>query len=687
MVISRRLAFSVAAVTLLSGIMAAPVAAADPWQRSIRIRNDLPITIYPVISAVRNQNGPQCGSDSLLYRIIVNAGKKGAGIPTGQTVTVQLPKATPCWYNAVRLYLFSVDLATYETRISPDEQTVADGIQWNPPICPNDACWTGTAKTQYQIDAPAQLTEYTINSIDPATGMPFQNGNDTRGIPVVDLDLSFVDSVYLPVAIGLDDGGATQYMGTALSYGDFNRQAKAFLAINDSNGRPLWSEFAAYSPVNWPNNLFNDLGSQRTDQVEGGYNLVNSVLTSAPTPSYMPTYRGPAACTSPKNEICMKSGLVGICCPAPSANGPVFLNCCAVQPYLIDNTTKINATVANPNGTASNPSVDVFVEGWTNWITGNPCSDIGKIKTWPSNQPAFNKQAFCDTFRATVQFLWQSFTPACHLVPAGPAKNQCIVNSIIGYASNEKAGQLPESVQAVQRSVPWGDPSKGQLQYSFDKFLLFWAPYTSIFNLNPYTRFVHNPDDGLDAPGAYSFSIDDLFGNLQSAGSGFIIDVGGKAALPNQEAYDPYEQYAAAFAAGWDHAGVCGRRAIFPTGKPGSSPISFWSNGLPQTPCEIVFYKTAAESGTNAQFAKYQITETSKTVTDTYTGLTQTVTELVYDKAYCEANSTPALVAPPVAVCTNTNTAPNFTGTAAYVSLSDADKPKITLNVPAPIVP
>jgi len=210
MVISRRLAFSVAAVTLLSGIMAAPVAAADPWQRSIRIRNDLPITIYSVINAVRNQNGPQCGSDSLLYRIIVNAGKKGAGIPTGQTVTVQLPKATPCWYNAVRLYLFSVDLATYETRISPDEQTVADGIQWNPPICPNDACWTGTAKTQYQIDAPAQLTEYTINSIDPATGMPFQNGNDTRGIPVVDLDLSFVDSVYLPVAIGLDDGGATQ---------------------------------------------------------------------------------------------------------------------------------------------------------------------------------------------------------------------------------------------------------------------------------------------------------------------------------------------------------------------------------------------------------------------------------------------------------------------------------------------
>ncbi len=661
-----RLALSgcLAAAFALFGVFTVPAAADDPFQRDITFRNDLPIAIYPVITADQIDN---CATTKMLRRIIVNYGQKGAGIPPGQTVKVNIPKSPHCWYNAARVYIFSVDLTKFETRLNADEQTVADGAKWDPPLCADDACWTGTAVTQYPIDAPAQLLEYTMFS------QGFVDPNGPQGIPFVDLDISFVDSVYLPVAINLEDHGATRYMGTALPYDTFNQRSQAFLGLEDTAKHPVWSEFAAYSPVNWPNNVFSDLVSKRTDQVEGAYNLVHNVLVNSTSALYTPTYKGAASCQNSENPICMKAGLVGNCCPAQNGT---FLTCCAVAPYLIDNTTKTNQTVADQIGTASNPSADSFVQRWTTWITSNPCTDLSKITEWPGNLTAFNKQAFCDTFEATAKYVWDQFAPICAGM-SGPAKDQCIVDQIVGYESHDAKGQLPESVQALQRSVPWGDPTKGQLQYSFDKFILFWAPYDSIFNLNPYTRFVHNPTDGLDAPGAYSFSIDDRYGNFQSSASGFIVDAGATTALLNKEAYDPYEQYDVGFATGWDHATVCGRAVSIPGGNPGNAPISFWLDGVHQTSCDLAFFADSA----GTEVAKYRVTETSKTVTDTYTGSTQSVTELTLDNNYCETNSSPALVA--AAVCINSNVSPNFNGDVAYVSvLPDAEKPNVHLNLP-----
>ena len=57
-------------------------------------------------------------------------------------------------------------------------------------------------------------------------------------------------------------------------------------------------------------------------------------------------------------------------------------------------------------------------------------------------------------------------------------------------------------------------------------------------NLFPHTRLVNEATDGLDAPGAYAFSIDDRFGNFRERGSGFLFDVGGSTKLLNQDPYD-----------------------------------------------------------------------------------------------------------------------------------------------------
>ena len=87
----------------------------------------------------------------------------------------------------------------------------------------------------------------------------------------------------------------------------------------------------------------------------------------------------------------------------------------------------------------------------------------------------------------------------------------------------------------------------------------FWPPYDSPYNLNPYARVIHDKD-GLDAPGAYSFSIDDFYGNFGGPGSNLLIVVGNSnyplpnKKLPNPEPYDPYTQYHVAVGAGWRHA-------------------------------------------------------------------------------------------------------------------------------------
>ncbi len=693
--LTRALLFAVSFCFVCCGMLAAS-AAADPFQRYLVLYNQSPITVYPVITAVESENGAACGTSGLNRRIVVNDKTRGAGIPMGQTVVITLPKTKHCWYTAVRIYLFSTNLVKFEARIPQPDRTIADGATFTPPLCPNNACWTGTAAAQYPVDAPAQLFEYTVISQNPANGLAFPDPNNPNGIPLVDIDLSYVDSAYLPVAVNIDDGGATAFMGTTLSYKDFNTRTAAFLALKDASSQPIWSEYAAFTAANFPHNVFNDLVADTANvigrDIVGDVRIIPPNLVPPASVLYTAPYVGPREC----KQVPMCSTLAGNCCPTSPPN-PVILDCCGAPfPYLISNTTKHLDMV-------DNPSVDGLVARWTTWVRSNPCAKLSAITTWPSTKPAFDKAGFCAAFKNSVVFAWNTFFNSKDQVDdkgkpipftgcvnyTGVARDQCAVDLIVAFKSQDK-GVLNETVQALMRSVPYG--AIGATRWSFDKFVLNWAPYNSVFNLFPYVRMVHNATDGVDAPGAYAFSIDDRFGNFQSRGSGFVIDVGGSTQLLNRDPYDFWEQYRVAFAKGWNHATVCGLPLTIPNQLASNAPISFWKNGVPQTTCNLVFYKTAAETGPNAQFAKYQVGQTSKQVTDLYTGLTQTVTELTYDPSYCTKNSTPALVAPPVAVCTNSRIAATLVGTGedpgeAYVSLSDAQKPPVTLTLPPPVLP
>lgn len=697
----------------------------DTSKRYIIIHNDAPINIYPVVQIP--EDGNCVPKSTRVNRIIFNRGLK-----TGETVKIKIPGKAQghlrsCWYNAGRVYLFSVNIDAFEQKIQSAQRTTPHNFTPGPecmmldnnkqPMGAAGGCTTGIANSSYPLDSPAQLAEYTFDADDPKTGHPSPDPDEGR--LMTDIDLSYVDQVYLPIAIAIDNGGASGYMGTVMSYYEFNQRVNDF--IRDAK----WSGFAAYSPANWNNNVFHTLVPQ-SEHVPAGYNLFTLVNIQAISDLYtipksstskasVNSSTGPCAALHPENPTCapgdtrecctctandarcfcnrgcVVEGLIhgNLCCPTKdSDNKEVMLTCCSSGPTPPTPPTPpaergfmIDHTYVGKKGEGLNPTVQQLVkERWQVWI--NPYLDPCLLPQFLQN-PALNKKQFCKQFYATVQRVWREYKNArtkepekfkCSIDPSKPVDDTvCLIQHIIGYTYGPDGGWLPESVQAILRGVPWNDEKSGQPLYQYDKWLLFWAPYSSPYSLNPFTHFIHNEKDGINAV-AYSFSIDDKYGNFRDQGDGFIINVGGDTAIENKSMFDPYQQYFVNWAHSWDHALVCGRE-ISINALPGNSRISMWQNGKHQDFCEIIMYPTEA----NEPNLKFKISETKRTVKDNYTGQSHTVDSLTLDPHYCRTNSSHQLQQ----ICDQVHLVPLDSGDTAYVSVDKHQRPNVSLNLPA----
>lgn len=667
----------------------------DPFQRYVKIKNNLPFSVYPVIQSPIADNGPD-KSDGRVARIFVNQGSDGQGVPPGQTVMVNIPKngvGPYRWYQSERILLFTVNPAALEKRVN-DAGIVTN--RDNPSLanlCPQEpkgSCWSGIAKAAYWLDSPAQIIEYTVMSKDWSgtnkdTGV-WPNADDPRGVPYIDIDVSYVDDVYLPVSMTLDDTGATKYMGTNIGFKENTNNIPSFLTnINGFANNPLaqWQTYGAYSAKNWPNNKFNDMGVPRSPHIPTGYNITHLSLGGNTSPLYtaLPPPGTPAQCGSWPG--CSNLAPDNLCCPV---NG-TMLSCCGLLPYLIDNTSLVD-------GNSWNPSLDALLARWTPWISGNPCADIKTITTWPSDNSKFDKTAFCKAFQATVQWVWNDYKQEPYVVNdcksyTGNRLNVCIIGNIIGFTTNpnkdkvEQTGQLPESVQALLRNLPWGDGNSA-LQYQWDKFLHYWAPVDSIFNLDPVVTLIKNQTSGIGAMSGYSFSIDDQWGNYQDLASGFIVNVGPSDSLLNQESFDPYQQYRLSLAAGWDHATVCGR-PINLNSYGQAITFSFWNNGQPLSNCDIVLYPKPG----NDLHVNFRLVEYTASIEDQWTGLMHDVKGFkVSDPTFCASNSSPTLKS----ICDPNQTKlepkkPSDAGgglEVVYVSVNEGQRPVVSMTVPQP---
>ncbi len=598
----------------------------DPSRRYIIVHNDLPMTIYPVVEVP--EDGNCVPKSTAVNRIVVPA-----GVQFRQTIKIYVPDK--CWYNAGRVLLFTPPIETFETRIDSAQQTQKGSASACYDISQGQdnekgiTCYTGKAKASYPLDSPAQLTEYTFDADDPLTGK--KSSDPDQGRLMTDIDISYVDETFLPVTMAIDTGGLAGYMGTNFSYADFKNRIMTFLQTNN------WSSFAAYTQNNWSNNVFHDLVPFSYHTL-GGYNLLNSVNTKATSLLYKPD---------------------------------------AGAAYLIEKLS------INQKYQPSNPAVTALAARWKQWLSpNNPCTS-GNI---PANL-AVDQKGFCQDFQATVKWVWEIYNGFksndpnyCKFV-AGDGKayeiddTVCLMEHILGYKKGPDGGQLPESVQAILRGVPWNDEKSGKPLYQYNKWLLFWAPTDSAYNLNPFTRLIHNETDGINAV-AYSFSIDDKYGNFRDEGTGFIINAGGDSYLSNKSMYDPYQQYFVTWAANnWDHATICGRNVNINM-RAGNSRVSMWQNGKKMDYCDVTLYR----SNQTEPHLDFRLSEEAKRiVTDSYTGKQHEVQGLKMDVQYCKENSSPILAA----YCDRANLSPVYKGDIAYVSLKNEAKPSTTLNMAA----
>ena len=563
------------------------------YQRYITFKNDFPFTIYPVIQVPENN----CVADSKRVRRIIVNGSGHKGLETGEHITVLIPDDIAlvtkkevgeestfyenCWYRAGRIYIFGVNLGNFEAAMDkkvpgngqgtliPDpnhpeiyinkQAKCFMGLRQEEATAPSGKCDTGGANATFAADVPAQLAEYTFDADLPMAEIAFENERpkfDT-GIPMADIDVSNVDDIYLPIAASVYNHGATGFMGSAMNLTDFKKRVRDFYSYrHPATKKQRWTTYSAYQNNYWngANSTFSPIapdalgGKQGVDialHLPAGYNLVNNSLGG------------------PRSSVYIRPNY-------PGKNFQIQ----GVQESMNDDTQVITRT---------NPIMKQYLDRWMYWVNRNPCTKIDSFveSDWPDGlggtDNKFDKQNFCNKFKLAVDDVWKHFKDDpvdgyngkklrfmqdCGLYDPdrkyqdGPNKdkpipppndlnsiNACILQHIVGYNSDVLGGHLPGEVQAILRGVAY-EPNGNGIQYQYDPFLTFTVPYESKFNLDPFTRLIHNPNDGVDAV-AYSFSIDDKYGNFRDISSGFIIDAGGVADLENQRPYDPYQQYRA----------------------------------------------------------------------------------------------------------------------------------------------
>ena len=245
----------------------AGAAAAVPMKVFRIYNNSLLGPIYPVISTPKQGKDewmqavfevPKAklksrlyGNDNV-YRIYINP--TTGGIPRGKFVVLKVPLYTQIlstskglvpdefinWWKGGRTSLYDVKSAIDRDH-RDDEKNPTTPITGAKLVTCTQGCLEPLAiyhsakdKGDLPANDPAQLTEYTLGGINEKTD-PI--GLDTRK---VDYDISYVDQVYLPVAMEAVDNFFIGWIGTIQNVGDFKGRMQTFL---DSAKYPGWPTY------------------------------------------------------------------------------------------------------------------------------------------------------------------------------------------------------------------------------------------------------------------------------------------------------------------------------------------------------------------------------------------------------------------------------------------------------------
>ena len=256
--------------------------------KTIKIQNDTPFTIYPVLEANPQSSGKStkcthadlwlqaafgdqndCYVGKFVYHVYINGTN---GIPAGQSATVDVPfwsQRDPSsqisgppdpdvyidWWNGARLYVFDDSTALQDSYtvdyryplnyIPSSPQVVCDA---NGGACNSTEAYIACAyqdvvnhtgcivgSNTVKPETPQQLNEFTYSSVDPVDGLVNFN---------VNYNVSNVDQVYLPIAIeptvwpSQNVNTTNPYLGSILDAVTYRKNLGTFTGAGYPPGNP-----------------------------------------------------------------------------------------------------------------------------------------------------------------------------------------------------------------------------------------------------------------------------------------------------------------------------------------------------------------------------------------------------------------------------------------------------------------
>jgi hypothetical protein len=462
--------------------------------KTIAIFNNSENPIYPVLSI-----GPKAVNEWMqgcfrtteklypstdVYKLYVNEGK---GIPKNSSVEITLPLYSELaaeqyitWWNGGRVILAD---NSERLRKSEDKELPAPaGVS-----CRGEStgCQLSTysSKEQFPENVYAQLSEYTFGAFITPVGQskPLLNTDN------VGYNISYVDHVYMPVAIGPKNNPYIGYSGSTQSLSEFRTTLRSFLGQAPGQGWPVYNMGELKLPGGY--NIF----AQRSGAFPGTDNVpVKPAGGPPPVLTVQACIEGNCSEEQKKSlhfgeSVQRMQNLWGSCVAWGSED---------ISAYVTEN-------IQCPSDLKQNLEVvkRFFEQNHKDYLQ---LYATGKCE---GDQPGIPKFDY-----------WQAIT---HIYGWVPFNDKC------GAGANPLGGTKIDGWDHAKIQPMYIH----ELQYNHQQASVMGRPELTF---NPYVKLIH---DELKM-NAYAFSVDDAVGFMSELGDGLIFTVGGPRGLENAKQFD-----------------------------------------------------------------------------------------------------------------------------------------------------
>ncbi|WP_112219187.1 hypothetical protein [Legionella quinlivanii] len=460
--------------------------------KTITIYNNTDKIIYPVLATSKNAVNEWvqgCFRSSspyptnYVYKLYVN---ENSGIPPDSSVTITLPLYSESkgsyitWWNGGRVVLADRNDRLHEEQDSPmtvPSEVTCEGknVQCN--------LYLYSSNVQFPEDVYAQLSEYTFGDsiVPPKQTLRLLKPEN------VGYNISYVDHVYMPIAIGPKNNPYIGYSGSIQSIETFRDHLQAFLQSAIGKGWPVYN----LSELKLP----------------GGYNIFAQRSGTLP----------------PDDNVPVK----------PQEGFPPVLT--------VMKCIQGGCTDEEKRSLHFGESVQNMQNLWGSCVGWD--EDVSKYVTETVSCPDDLKkdlETIQKFFKQNhAQYLQMYSAGKCTLTPkSDPVQFNYweAIKHIYGWVPfNEGCGAAANPLSDTKISG-W-DHAKIQSMYIHDLQYNYQKPTTTAaFMFNPYVKLIH--DDSYLSMDAYGFSVDDAVGFMSELGDGLIFAVGGSNGLENQRQFN-----------------------------------------------------------------------------------------------------------------------------------------------------